>query len=149
MFLEWSFILKYPSVARAARQSQLRKSAKPHLLLLLLSSKRPTARLVGPEAVIHSPNRFVLPCAGPFHKINAGYEAATTTVNSSCPMHGYYFDAILLKLTRDNGAALRMYMYACAHMRVLRLYDSLTSDHTDSRVTTQTHECTRSCVRVL
>ena len=63
--------------------------------------------------MIHSPNRLALPCAGPFHKINAGNEATTTTVNCSCLMYGYYFDAILL---RDKGAALRM--YACAHMRV-------------------------------
>ena len=51
------------------------------------SLKRPTARLVGPEAMIHLPNCFALPCAVPFHKINAGYEATTTTVNSSCLMY--------------------------------------------------------------
>ena len=47
--------------------------------------------------MIPSPNGFTLPCAGPFHKINAGYVATTTTVNSSCLMYGYYFNAILLK----------------------------------------------------
>ena len=47
------------------------------------SLEQPTARQVGPENMIHSPNCFTLPCAVPFHKINAGYEA-TTTVNSSC-----------------------------------------------------------------
>ena len=97
----WSGLLsiEYPSVARAARQSQLWKSAKPrfrHLLILLLSVERPTARLVGPETMIQSPNCFALPCAGHFHKINAGYEATTTTVNSTCLMYGYYYDAILL-----------------------------------------------------
>ena len=97
----WSGLLsiEYPSVARAARQSQLWKSAKPrfrHHLLLILLRKRPRARLAGPETMIHSPNRFALPCAGSFHKSNAGYEATTTTVNSSCLMSGYYFDAILL-----------------------------------------------------
>ena len=74
--------------------------------------ERPTARLVSPETMIHSPNCFVLPCAGPFHKIDAGCEA-TTTVNSSCLMYGYYFDAILL---HDKGAALRM--YTCAYLRL-------------------------------
>ena len=94
----WSGLLsiEYPSVARAARQSQVWKSAKPrfrhHLLLFFLFFfffKRPTAPLAGPETMIHSPNRFALPCAGPFHKINAGYKATTTTVNFSCPMYGY------------------------------------------------------------
>ena len=42
------------------------------------SLKRPTARLAGPEAMIKSPNCFALPCAVPFHKINAGYEVPTT-----------------------------------------------------------------------
>ena len=59
--------------------------------------------------MIQSPNCFALPCAGPFHKINAGYVATTTTVNSTCLMYGYYYDA-------DKCAALRM--YACVHMRV-------------------------------
>ena len=76
----WSGLLsiEYPSVARAARQSQLRKSAKPRffviffLLFFFFLSKRPRARLAGPETMIHSPNRLALPCAGPFHKINAG-----------------------------------------------------------------------------
>ena len=126
----WSGLLsiKYPSVARAARQSQLWKSAKPrfrhHLLLLLC--KRSTAPLAGPKTMIHSPNRFALPYAGPFHKINAGHEA-TTTVNSSCLMHGYLLRRHFTKLTRDKGAALaalRICTYACAHMRVLRLYRS-------------------------
>ena len=101
LLCSWSGLLsiEYPSVARAARQSQLWKSAKPrfrHLLLLLILLQRPRARLAGPETMIHSPNRFALPCAGPFHKINAGYEAITTTVNPSCLMYGYHFDAILL-----------------------------------------------------
>ena len=49
---------------------------------------RPTARLVGPENIIHLPNCFALPCTVSFHKINAGYEATTTTtVNSSCLMY--------------------------------------------------------------
>ena len=87
--------IEYPSVTRAARQSQLWKSAKARFRHHLLILKRPRARLAGPETMIHSPNRFALPCAGPFHKINAEYEA-TTTVNSSCLMYGYYFDAILL-----------------------------------------------------
>ena len=64
--------------------------------------KRPTAPLVSPETMIQSPNCFALPCAGPFHKINAGYEATTTTVNSSCLMYGYYIlRRHFTKLTRD------------------------------------------------
>ena len=94
----WSGLLsiEYPSVARAARQSQLWKSAKRDFVIIFFFFKRPTAPLAGPETMIHSPNRFALSCAGPFHKINAGYEATTTTVNSSRLMYGYYFDAILL-----------------------------------------------------
>ena len=117
----WSGLLsiEYPSVARAARQSQLWKSTKPQfchlLILLLLSVERPTARLVGPETMIQSPNCFALPCARPFHRINAGYEATTTTVNSTCLMYGYYLRRHFTKLTRDKCAVLRM--YACAHMR--------------------------------
>ena len=41
------------------------------------SLKRPTARMVGPEAMINSPNGFALPCTVSFHKINAGYETTT------------------------------------------------------------------------
>ena len=63
-------------------------------LVFFIILKRSTARLVGPETVIHSPNCFALPCAGPFHKIHTGYEDITT-VNSSCLMYGYYFDTIL------------------------------------------------------
>ena len=48
------------------------------------SFKRPTARLVGPETMIHSPNCFALSCIYmPFRNL-------------------LYFDAILL---RDQGAA--------------------------------------------
>ena len=65
--------------------------------VIIFFFKRPTARLVGPETMIQAPNSFPLPCAGPFHKINAGYEATTTTVNSTCLMYGYYYDATLLK----------------------------------------------------
>ena len=124
LLCSWSGLLsiEYPSVARAARQSQLWTSAKlrfrHHLLLLLLLFlfffffKRPTAPLAGPETMIHSPNRFALPCAGPFHKIN---EATTTTVNSSCLMYGYYFDAILL-----NEHVIKAQRYACiSHVRIL------------------------------
>ena len=76
------------------------KSAIASLLAnILLLRKRPTAQLVGPETMIPSPNRFALPWAGPFHKINAGCEA-TTTVSSSCLMYGYYYDAILLREPR-------------------------------------------------
>ena len=81
--------IEYPSVARAARQSQLWKSAKPrfrrHLLLLLLILillQTTYSSLAGPETMIRSPNRFALPCAGPFHKINAGYEAT----NNNCEL---------------------------------------------------------------
>ena len=56
------------------------------ILFFFFFLERPTARLVGPETMIHSPNCFALPCAVPFHKINAGYEETTTTVNSSCLM---------------------------------------------------------------
>ena len=63
--------------------------------------------------MIHSPNRFALTCAGPFHKINAGYEATTTTVNCSCLMYGYYFDAILL-----NKHVIKAQRYACTHARI-------------------------------
>ena len=66
--------------------------------------------------MIPSPNRFALPCAGPFHKINTGCEATTTTtVNSSCLRYGYYFAfrCHFTKLIRDKGAALRM--YACVY----------------------------------
>ena len=69
-------------------------------------SKRPTARLVGPETMIHSPNCFAIPCAGHFHKINTGYEATTTTVNSSCLMHCLLLRHHFTKLTLDKGAAL-------------------------------------------
>ena len=72
--------------------------------------ERPTARLVGPESMIHSPNCFALPCAVPFHKINAGYE---TTVNSSSLRYGYYFDAILLN--QHVIKAQRALPYACTH----------------------------------
>ena len=96
----WSGLssIKHPSVARAAHQSQVWRSGKLQFrhLLTLLSVERPTARLVGPETMTHSPNRFALPCAGPFHKIHAGYKATTTTVNSSCLKYSYYFNAILL-----------------------------------------------------
>ena len=73
------------------------------------SVERPTVRLVGPETMIHSPNRFTLPCAGPFHKINAGYEA-TTTMNSSCLICIW----LLLRLHFTKVTAQR---YACMHVR--------------------------------
>ena len=79
--------------------------------------KRFRARLVGPETMIQSPNCFALPCAGPFHKINAEYVYSN---NNNCEL--YLPNVWLLlrrhftKLTRDKCAALRM--YACAHMRV-------------------------------
>ena len=72
--------------------------------------KRPTAPLAGPETMIRSPNGFTLPCAGPFHKINAGYEATTTTVNSSCLMYGYLLRRHFTKLTRAKAQR-----YACTH----------------------------------
>ena len=52
---------------------------------------------------------------GPFHKINTGYEATTTTVNSSCLMVWLQPRRHFTKLTRDKGAArLVLHMYACA-----------------------------------
>ena len=40
-----------------------------------------------------------------FYKIDTGYEATTTTVNSSCLMYGYNFAAILItKVTCAQGA---------------------------------------------
>ena len=113
MFLEWSFIHKVSQRASLERPVRVWKSGNPrfrHHLLILLLFTRPTARLVGPEAMIHSLNCFALPCAGPFHKINAVYEATKTTVNSSCLMYGYHCHAIY-KLTRDQGAARVYYAY--------------------------------------
>ena len=110
----WSGLLsiEYPRVARAARQSQLWKSAKPrfrhHLLFFFFFFfKRLRARLVGPETMIQSPNCFTLPCTGHFHKINCELYLPNVWL-----LLRHHFT----KLTRDKRAALRM--YACAHMRV-------------------------------
>ena len=73
--------------------------------------KRPTARLIGPETMIHSPTCFALPCTGPFHKINTGYERKTLylpNVQLLCLCH-------FTKPTRDQGAAL-MLAYVCTHV---------------------------------
>ena len=90
------------------------------------SLERPTARLVGPENMIHSPNCFTLPCTGPFHKINAGYEATTTTVNSSCQMYiRLVFRRHFTKLTRDQGTAhANQCMYACTYIKYTIHYEN-------------------------
>ena len=66
--------------------------------------------------MILSPNCFALQCAGPFHKTNAGYEATTTTVNSSCLMYGYYIDAILLNY-KGAACATHVRMRVAAFIR--------------------------------
>ena len=109
MFLEWTFIHKVLQRCYNRLSESVMKIRKITISFSSSSSsrKRPTARLVGPKTMIHS-----LPCTGPFHKINAGYEVTTTTVNSSCLMYGYYLDATT-KLTRDQYAPctnLRMYI---------------------------------------
>ena len=75
------------------------------LLLLLLLLNRTTYGLngTGTETIIHSQNRFTLPWTGTFSQ----YEA-TTTLNSSCLMYGYYivFQRHFTELTHDQGAAL-------------------------------------------
>ena len=93
----WSDLLsiKYPSVASVVRISYGNRQNRDIVIIFFFFFKRPTAPLASLETIIHSLNRFALTCAGPFHKINTGYEA-TTTVNSTCLMYGYYFDAILL-----------------------------------------------------
>ena len=101
MFLEWSFIHKIQA-----------------------SLERPVRGRYGnlPANMIHSPNCFSLPCAVPFHKIIAGYEA--TSVSSSCLIYSYYFDAILLNWHVIK--ALTSYAYAHTHvrMRVAAFYNT-------------------------
>ena len=74
----------------------------PPALALRDFSSSSTALLVGLKTMIHPPNCFALPCAGPFHKINAGYEATTTTTSCRLLFRRHFTK---LHVTRDQGVA--------------------------------------------
>ena len=115
MFLKWS--LKYPSDARAPRQSQVWKSAKPrfrHFLLLLILLQT-TYSSTGWS----SDHDSLTKTASLSHaqgKIHTGYEATTTVNSSSVPKLQLLFRHHFTKLTRDHGAhAVRGVTCVCTH----------------------------------